>query len=147
MISPIPPAEIAAVLLAELLFGMLFNRLVEWAHFHRLWDVSISVTMGVAVTVVIPVIAWWRITLDFWLAAILLTACFASSGTPMIIGSMQRRAAESHKRRPWPTAAAQARDDALMDLNLLAEQIASKKVTDAQAVNGLHKVIGILKSV
>lgn len=31
------------VLLVELLFGLGFNKLVEWAHQHKLWHVSVSV--------------------------------------------------------------------------------------------------------
>ena len=94
MNAPVSPAEIVAVILAEALFGIGFNRLVTWAHFHKLWDVSISVVIGVTVTVLIPTLTWWRGSLDFWLAAALLAACFAASGTPMIIGSMQRSIAE-----------------------------------------------------
>ena len=147
MNPPVSPAEIAAVILAELLFGIGFNRLVTWAHLHNIWHVSISVVIGVTVTVLIPTLTWWRISLDFWLAAALLTACFAASGTPMIIGSMQRSIAESHKRRPWPTAALQARDAAVMDLSLLADLVANQETDNAKVVHQLHQVIGTLKSV
>ena len=147
MNPPVSPAEIVAVILAELLFGIGFNRLVTWAHLHKIWHVSISVVIGVTATVLIPTLTWWRISLDFWLAAALLTACFAASGTPMIIGSMQRSIAESHKRRPWPTAALQARDAAVMDLSLLADLVANQETDNAKVVHQLHQVIGTLKSV
>lgn len=147
MNPPVSPAEIAAIIFAEALFGIGFNRLVEWAHLNKLWDVSISVVMGVTVTVLIPTLTWWRVTMDFWLAAALLSACFAASGTPMIIGSMRRTVEESHKRRPWPTAAAQARDNAVMDLTMLADQVANEQLVNAKVVHQLHQVIGTLKSV
>ena len=147
MNPPIFPIEITAVVLAEMLFGLAFNRLVEWVHLHKLWDVSLSVVMGVAATVIIPAAFWWKETLAFWQAAGLLTMCFAASGAPIIIGSLRRNVAESHKRRPWPTAAAQARDAAVMDLNLLADRIANKEIAEAQMVNSLHRIIGILVSV
>ena len=34
------------ILLLELLFGIGFNQLVEWAHQHNLWHVAVSVICG-----------------------------------------------------------------------------------------------------
>lgn len=147
MIPPVSPVEILAVLLIELLFGLGFNRLVEWAQGNKVWDVSLSVVIGVSVTLAIPTAWWLQRDLAFWQVTGLLVACFGASGLPMIIGSTRRTVRESHKRRTWPTAAAQARDDALMELSALADGIAGKQVGDAQAVNRLHQVIGTLKSV
>jgi len=59
----------------------------------------------------------------------------------------ERSIAESHKRRPWPTAAAQARDNAVMDLSMLADQVANQETDNAKVVHQLHQVIGTLKSV
>jgi len=143
MNPPIPPAEIAAVILAEVLLGIGYNRLVAWVHLHNIWHVSVSVVIGVAATLLIPTLAWPALRE----AGLLLTACFAASGLPMIIGSTRRTVEESHKRRPWPTAAAQAQDAAVMDLNLLADQVAGKNIENAQVVNNLHRIIGTLKSV
>ena len=147
MNPPIPPAEIAAVVLGELLFGIGFNRLVAWAHDKKLWPVAFSVVVGVAVTVGAPALIWHDVALNFMDAALLQTACFAASGAPMVIGSVQRTAEASHKRRPWPTAAAAARDAAVMDLNLLADRVAEQQIENVQVVNNLHRIIGTLKSV
>lgn len=84
MNSPLFPAEIAAVILAEILFGIGFNRMVNWAHTNKIWHVSISVVIGVSVSVLIPTLLWWRLCLDFWLSAVLMTVCFAASGIPVV---------------------------------------------------------------
>lgn len=157
MNSPFPPFEqIAAVYLVECLFGIGFNRMVAWAHEHKLWDVSISVVIGVLATLLVPTAAWPTLELRTWQIALLLLGCFAASGAPMMIGSTRRTVAEreSHHRRPWPTAAAQARDDAVMALTTLAEEIAEMTRADKinvrhlpDIVNRLHRIIGTLKSV
>jgi len=155
MFPPFPPtAEIAAILMAENLFGWGFNSLIVWAQGNKIWDVSISVVIGVAVTLIMPAALWWRYELGFWQSALLLFGCFTASGIPMVIGSTRRSVKESHRRRSWPTAAAQARDAALMELTSIADEIASKtksgeiKVQDmADVVHRLHQVKGTLKSV
>jgi len=65
----------------------------------------------------------------------------------MVAGSQWRTVKESHRRHEWPTAARQARDDAVMDLEALADQVANKKIADAAAVNRMHQIVGTLKSV
>ncbi len=147
MIPPISPAEIAAVILAELLFGIGFNQFVVWEKDHSLWPMAVNVIIGTVVTVGLPTLVWWRVALDFWQASALLTFCFCSSGLPMFLGSAKRKVEESHKRRPWPTAAAQARDAAVMDMNVLADDVAAGKANAAQVANSLHRIIGTLKSV
>jgi len=155
MIPPTPPVvEIAVVLLAENIFGWGFNTLTAWAQRHKVWHVSISVAIGVAFTLVLPTLLWWRSELAFWQATLLLFGCFCASGFPMVYGSTRRTIAESHKRRPWPTAASKARDDAVMELTAIAGEIAEKtrqgeiKVQDmADVVNRLHMVKGTLTSV
>ena len=109
MNSPVSPAEIVAVILAELLFGIGFNAFVVWEQDHPLWPTALNVVIGTAVTVLIPTLAWWPI----WKISLLLTVCFAASGLPMFIGSARRKVISSHKRHAWPTAAAQARDNAV----------------------------------
>lgn len=153
MFSPISPTEILAILLTEFLFGVGYNQLVAWGQ-DRLWHVSISVVVGVAVTLAIPAAVWWGTSLDFWKTATLLTLCFAASGAPMVYGSMQRTVKSSHKRRPWPTAALRARDDAIMQLSSLAHEISDEARQGTlkaghlpDYVNRLHEVIGTLKSV
>jgi hypothetical protein len=143
MNSPTSPAEIAAVILAELVFGIGFDRLVGWAHLHKLWHVSASVVIGVAATLLLPTVVWP----ELWRTSLLLAVCFTASGLPMIIGSLRRTVSESHKRRAWPTAASQARDAAVMDLTALATYIADKRIDNTQAVHRIYQVIGTLKSV
>jgi hypothetical protein len=148
MQSPFSPT-FPITLLVELLFGIGYNELVAWWQKHSLIHVSYQVVIGVAATLTIAGAGMFASEMKFWQAMVYLVAFFGASGLPMISGSNRRsvKEKESHKARPWPTAALQARDGAVMDLSALAEQVANKKVTDAQAVNRLHQVIGTLKSV
>jgi hypothetical protein len=141
------PPTLPIVLLVELLFGLGYNRLVAWGHERGIWHVSFSVVIGVAVTLIVEVVFWWNLPMTGWQGALLTFGCFAASGLPMVAGSQLRTVKESHRRHEWPTAAAHARDDAVMDLELLADQVANKKITDASAVNKMHQIVGTLKSV
>lgn len=145
MQTPVSPT-LFATLLVELLFGIGYNALVTWWQKNHLLHVSYQVVLGVAATLLIAAVMFDQET-KFWKDVLVLALCFGASGTPMIVGSNRRTVKESHKARPWPTAALQARDGAVMDLSALAEQVANKKVTEAQTVNQLYQVIGILKSV
>lgn len=156
MNADINALEVLLVLLLEILFGLGYNALVAYAHSHRLMHVSISVAIGVTGTLLIPAVAWFDAEMQFWQAGILLATCFTASGIPMIVGSTNRtvRAKDNKKRRPWPTAALQARDDVVMELSTMAHEIAEKakqsKLTVSDLpdyVNRLHGVIGILRSV
>lgn len=156
MKADVIPQEILIVLLSEFIFGIGYNLAVAWAHEHKLTHVSISVAVGVAGTLVIPAAMWFDAEMCFWHAGLLLLACFTASGIPMIIGSMRRTVVkkDDKKRRPWPTAAANVRDSAVMELSAMAHDIADQvkrnelTVRDLPAfVNRLHTVIGILKSV
>lgn len=151
----INPQVILIVLLVEVLFGLAYNELVAWAHQHQLMHVSVSVVFGVAGTVLIPAGTWFDDRMPFWQAGILLMLCFAASGIPMIVGSTRRSVAEkdNKKRRPWPTAALRIRDEAMMELSMMANDIAEKArageltVMDLPSyVNRLHSVIGMLRS-
>lgn len=146
MNPPVSPTAILAVLLLEALFGIGFNRLVAWAHEHEVWHSWLSVIMGVAISLAIPTAWWWNVPLAFWQAMLLTLGCLAVSGLPMVVGS-QWRTAVGHQRREWPNAARQARDEAVMDLRMLAAHVANKAKSDAQVVDALHVVIGSLTSI
>lgn len=149
--------EIVLVLVIEILFGVGFNALVAWAHNNRLWHVSVSVAVGVAGTITIPAVMWFGVKVTFWQAGLILLVCFIGSGVPMIVGSTRRSVQErkdQKKRRPWPNAALQAKDAAVMELSSLAREIAEDAKEGKIAVldlpdyvNRLHGVIGTLKSV
>jgi len=148
-----PILEIAAVFMAELLFGFGYNTWVAWAQEKGLWHVSTSVIVGVVGTFSIYTGAWWNNQFSGWQATLLLLGCFSFSGVPMVIGSMHR-SAESHKRRPWPTSARHAREDALFELHGLAGQIETaankNEITPGflpTITNRIYYVIGTLKSV
>lgn len=149
-----PPAEIVLILLAENIFGWGFNVLVAWVQANKIWHVSISVAMGVAMTMIIPVALWWNWELTFSQAILLLFGCFVASGVPMIYGSTKRTVVENHKALPWPRRAAKIRDDVIMDASRMITDI-EEKANDSQVTagflltltNGLHGIIKILKSV
>lgn len=150
--APIP-LEIVLVALVEFLFGLGYNALVVWAFRHRLMHVSLSVVIGVAVTLLIPTVVWFDHPMPFWQCGGLLLICFAASGTPMIVGST-RRTVNNKRRRPWPNSALRAKEDAVMELSAMAHEIAGKAKANQLTlqdlpdyVNRLHGVIGILKSV
>jgi hypothetical protein len=144
-----PLIEIVLVVLAEMLFGLAYNGLVRWLIQRRLYDtlISFSVAGGVFVTVAMPAGLWFGRALWAWQWALLMLIAFAASGSVMIAGSLKREADKSHHRREWPTAAAHARDDAVMELSALAHKAAEGEISLAQLVNRLHEVVGILKSV
>jgi len=144
------------VILVELLFGLGYNRLAAWLQKHSLMHVSYQVVAGVAGTLLIAGVGLAQETMPFWQAAALLLVCFGASGAPMIIGSNLRsvESKETHKARPWPTRALQARDDAIIDLTTLANEIAASakarklSIEDFPGyINRIYQVIGTLKSV
>lgn len=147
------PLEIALVVLIEFLFGLGYNAAVAWAHRHRLMHVSHSVVVGVSVTLLIPALAWFDLSMPFWQSGLLLALCFSASGLPMIIGSMRRTVdKDSKKRRKIGNTAGRIRDGIVMDLNALARDIAesSNDKTLMQClpdfINRIHKLIGSLKT-
>lgn len=156
MNADINPMKVVLVLMTEFVFGLGYNVLVAWAHEHRLFHVSVSVSLGVAGTLLIACAAWAISEMYFWQAGVLLVGCFVASGTPMITGSLRRTvsAKDNKKRRPLPNSAMRVRDDAVMELAAMAHEIA-KQVKDDELtvrdlpdfVNRIHGVIGMLKSV
>jgi len=115
MNADIIPTEIAVVILTELLFGFGYNQLVAYWTKHNLMHVSWAVVIGVAATLLIPALFWFDTNMPFYLTSLLLLACFAASGTPMIAGSMHRtvQEKENKKRRPLGNAAMRIRDEGL----------------------------------
>lgn len=155
MNADIIPTEIAVVILTELLFGFGYNQLVAYWTKHNLMHVSWAVVIGVAATLLIPALFWFDTNMPFYLTSLLLLACFAASGTPMIAGSMHRtvQEKENKKRRPLGNAAMRIRDEVVMELNVLANDIAERSKTNLISlqdlpdyVHRLHRQIGSLKT-
>lgn len=149
------PLEIALVVLVELLFGFGYNTLVAYWSAHRLMHVSLSVVIGVGGTLLIPALAWFDHSMPFYQSGLILLACFAASGIPMIVGSMRRTVIEKDqkKRRPLGNTSRKLRDNAVMALAKMAHEISDKAREDTirvqdlpYYVDRLHSVIGILKS-
>jgi len=147
-ITPLPLdfPLIFLVLLVEFIFGLGFNKIVEWAHRHNLWHVSVSVIFGVAGTLIIPSVALLSVCMPFWQASLIFGACFIASGIPMIAGGTQRTVKENHHRRPLPNHAMRIRDDAVMEISKMLDEVVNEGVTLALVVHRWHKIIGRLKS-
>jgi len=88
--------QILGVLIALLLFGVYFNQFVAWLERKRYTEgfLSLIVATGVGGTLIGLAI----LSIE---AAALALACFAASGTPMIVGSIVRyvRAREAAQKR------------------------------------------------
>jgi hypothetical protein len=137
------------------LYGFSYNQIVAYWMKHRLMHVSWAVVIGVTGTLLIPALFWFDHSMPFWQTGFLLLVCFAASGTPMIIGSMTRTVQEkdNKKRRPLGNSAMRIRDEVVMELNVLAADIAecSKAKTISlqdlpDYVHRLHRQIGSLKT-
>jgi hypothetical protein len=155
MNADILPTEIAVIVLLELLFGFGYNALVAYWTKHNLMHVSWAVVIGVTGTLLIPALFWFGNTMPFWQSILYLLLCFAASGTPMIAGSMHRtvQAKDDKKRRHLGNAAMRIRDEVVMDLNALANEIAERSKANAISlhdlpdyVHRLHRQIGSLKT-
>ena len=133
------------VLLVELLFGIGFNQLVAWAHRNNLWHVSVSVTFGVAGTLIIPSVALMHLEVLFWQVSIIFALCFIASGIPMIAGGTQRTVKESHHRRPLPNNAMRVRDEVVMEIKAILDKIVHGGVEVVKVVHDLHEIVGKLK--
>lgn len=134
MFSDIFPQVLVAVLIS-LVFGILFDKLVEWVNEHKVWHVSISVAIGVGVTVLIPTVALAQETLTGWMFGAALLVCFTASGIPMIVGASIRHAREvqekkAKKARPLGNTNAKVRDFVVMELAHLADEMAEKSAVD-----------------
>ena len=143
---PLDIPLLSLIVLVELLFGIGFNQLVDWAHQHNLWHVSVSVIFGVAGTLVIPSVALLHLEIMFWQASLIFGVCFVASGLPMVWGSTRRTVKESHHRRPLPNSAMRVRDDAVMQIKSILDKIVNGGVEVVKVVHDLHEIVGKLKS-
>jgi hypothetical protein len=145
MTPPFPPVfPLVSCLLALFLFGWGFNALVAWVNKKRAWPVSFSVAIGVAVTLLVPTAAFLHQSLTMWQAGLVYLASFAASGSPMIFGNVRRQT--SHKTRRLGNHAARVRDDIVMDLNAMMDEIVNGGVAVEKVIYRLHQAIGSLKS-
>lgn len=117
---------IGVVLVSLLLFGVLYNRLMDWLDRRKDGYTSLLVAGGVLVSLAgVAVISWQ--------AAGLSLLAFAASGLPMIIGEAVRyvrrrdkqaaKTARTSRRIIMPKYTAGLIDDALMDLSEVLRQI------------------------
>ena len=96
---------IGSVLFGLFMFGCSFNALVDYLKDRSDGYLAMLVTAGVGITLIGAAIISWQ-------AAVLLLACFAASGIPMIIGEIAR--------------SIQMREKALRRQRLIAEADAEK---------------------
>jgi hypothetical protein len=143
---PLDIPLLSLIVLIELLFGIGFNQLVDWAHQHNLWHVSVSVIFGVAGTLVIPSVALLHFQIMFWQASLVFMVCFIASGIPMIVGGTRRTVKESHHRRPLPNSAMRVRDEVVMEIKAILDKIVNGGVEVVKVVHDLHEIVGKLKS-
>lgn len=134
------------ILILELLFGIGFNELVKWANKHKMWHVSISVVAGVAMTLLFPAVILMQVHVVFWQSSVFYFVCFTASGVPMIVGSTRQTVKENHHRRPLPNHVMKTRDDVVMEISAMLDEIVNNKVEVVSVVHRLHQVKGRLKS-
>lgn len=150
-----PTSPLLSLLLAELLFGLLYAAVVHWLSTQHYFPggTAGSVIVGDAATLFIQ----WLFVRASWDPSVTF-ACFACSGAPMALTYWfrhhQRVEKAKHCRRPWPTAALRVRDDAVMDITRMIQEIeiaAKKEMVTAGfligVVNELHAVKKTLTSV
>lgn len=137
--------QILASIFCCFVFGLLFNWLVEWVSKNHIWDVSISVVIGVLVTLIIPSLFFF----ENWQFMLLLLGCFGASGAPMVIGSVLRHASKEKERkakraRPLGNTSAKLRDFVLMDMTHLTDDMAEKskseKLDPLWIIDWLHRI-------
>ena len=141
--------------LAETIFGLLYATLIHWGGMQG-WlkgQTAWSVVVGDGVTLFIQ----WLFFRESWNPFVTFGS-FVCSGIPMIVTYLYRHylleEKKKHTRRPWPTAALRAREEALMELSLMIDEI--EKAADMGSVaagtllkasNRMHTVKRILTSV
>ncbi len=139
-------SPLLSLYIAQFLFGCLYAWLIHWLSVNEYLEGSTaySVVVGDAATMFIQ----WLFLPVTWHPMVTFGS-FVCSGTPMIVTYLFRHEQKvlSHKRRPWPTAALKARDEAIMELAKMAYEIVDEKASVASVVHRLHIVIGTLKSV
>ena len=150
---PYPPLTlIVSMLTVEVGFGFAFDWFFRWVRLQT----PIAVVVGTFCTGAILYPFIFSATLRGEQFLFLALLALAGSGTPMALRSVHRTNVirESHRRRPWPTAALRVRDDALASLAVIVHDI--KERTNSNEINAgflvnlmhdLYEVIGMLKSV
>jgi hypothetical protein len=139
--------------LAQSVFGLLYALLIHWISVNDFLKGSTawSVVIGDAATLLIQ----WLFIRDNW-HPLVTFGSFAFTGLPMVVTYLYRyqRKVLSHKRRPWPTAALNVRNNAVMDITKMIADIEVAAKDNAVTagfllgvVNKLHYVKKILTSV
>lgn len=150
-----PASPTLPLYLAELVFGLLYAWLIHWIAVNG-WlkgNTAWSVVVGDGGTLFIC----WLFIPNEW-PPIIVFICFAFSGAPMAITYLARHQMQvekaRHTKRPWPTAALRARDEALMDITMTITEIehaANRNEINAGFLltisNRLHCVKKVLTSV
>ena len=144
---PFPPVlPLVACVLFLNLFGWGFNALVAWVNQKRAWPVSFSVVIGVLVTLAVPTVTFLNRTMTMWQAGLVYLVCFAASGVPMVVGNVHRQTSKSHKTRRLGNHAAQVRDDVVMNIESMMNEIVNGGVAVEKVIHRLHQAAGSLKS-
>lgn len=146
---------ILSLYLAETIFGLLYATLIHWMGVkgYLKGQTAWSVVIGDGATLFIQ----WLFFRESWNPFVTLGS-FACSGIPMIVTYLYRHQMmiekAKHNRRPWPTAALKARDEALMDITKMIRDIENaanrKEITPGFLLslsNELHGVKKVLTSV
>lgn len=151
MISGVFPM-VYLLVLVELLFGLAYDQLVKFVHAHGIWHVSVSVIIGVFVTGVIFIAFMFDKVMPAWQFSLIVAACFAGSGLPMVFGSVARDVKDKKKKRPLGKYGAKIRDEVSMELTVMANEIAEQIKKDQltvrdlpDLVNRLHQMKSMLK--
>jgi hypothetical protein len=134
---PYPPVTLIALMFAvSFVFGLGYNWFFRWAKIPVEW----AVVIGTMATIAILYGFFWSNELRGEQWVLLMLIAFAGSGSPMAIGTIKVRNA-SHKRKTITGAAARMRDEAVMDLTVLAG-----KIDKAEHVRNLYQIIGTLNA-
>jgi hypothetical protein len=128
------------------LFGVGFNAFVGWVNKRRIWPVSFSVVIGVAVTLLVPTVVFGSKQLFVWQSALVYLIGFVASGVPMIAGNVLRETNGTHKVRRLGNHATKVRDEVVFDLNAMMDEIVNGGVAVEKVLWRLHQAIGSLKS-
>lgn len=133
------------LVLVELLFGLAYDQVVKFVHAHGIWHVSVSVVIGVFMTGLIFIIFMFDKVLPAWQFGLIVAACFAGSGLPMAIGSVTRDVKDRKKKRPLGNSAARLRDEVVMELTTMANDIAERIKNDQLTIRDLPDLVNRLR--
>jgi hypothetical protein len=96
-----PILAIAIVYAALLIFGILFNTLIDWAERKRILDGYTAYAVALGVLVTLGGVAFLN-----WQAALLVLGAFIASGLPMLVGSTWRFMEARGKEKEYERQAA-----------------------------------------